>query len=90
MRSRRAAITVIGSIFWGLPIAAYAVAPLVLPNHNANGQCEGLGWGCRPTPADGLRLLVIIGAPVWLVGGAVALLLTVWIHSRSARSRQGK
>lgn len=82
MRSRRWVGALVLAVFWGLPVLAYAMAPLVLPTHNANGQCEGIGWGCTLTPADGLRFVIFMGSPAWLLGGALALLLTVWIQSR--------
>jgi hypothetical protein len=58
-----------------LAVAAYLVAVLLAPTTNADGQCTGIGWGCRPDPQSTLILAgMFLGVPVGvgvLVGSGV-------------------
>lgn len=62
---------------------AYVVTTLLLPNRNPNGQCQGIGWGCTPTPRDSALLVgLFVGVPVVVIGYPVSL--GVYALSRSA------
>lgn len=53
----------LGTMFAGyvlLPTLFVLIGFLVLPDHNPSGQCEGLGWGCVPTPKDSILFLGIM------------------------------
>ncbi|MCE1178748.1 MAG: hypothetical protein LWW86_06910 [Micrococcales bacterium] len=62
-----------------LLVALWALAWAIAPDHNANGQCEGIGWGCTLTPRDGLLFAgLFIGTPVLaaaLVAGLAAIMV---------------
>lgn len=72
-RSMRPYLWAVG-LSWVLPAVLTALGYLFLPHHNASGQCEGIGFGCVPPPNDALVIVMgVVGAPVLLVGGAVAM-----------------
>jgi hypothetical protein len=48
-------------------------AHLLLPDHNASGQCEGIGFGCTPTPADTVVILGVMASPFLLLAGVIAM-----------------
>lgn len=57
---------------------------LVAPDRNPGGQCEGLGFGCTPTPKDVATFAGIVGlAPL------TALVLAVTLVIRLVRIRKG-
>ena len=58
----------------------------LLPEHNSGGQCEGIGWGCSPAPADALPLVVVLTLPYWLGAGLLALVVAVILDVRARRS----
>ena len=89
-RSVRPYLWVVG-LFWVLPAVLTLLGWLVLPHHNASGQCEGIGFGCVPAPSDGLVIvMVVVGAPILLVSGFVALGVVALVRflRRRAGSRQ--
>ena len=45
----------------------------MLPDENASGQCEGIGFGCATTPADTVVLLGMLASPFLLLAGAIAM-----------------
>ncbi len=51
-------------LLWALPAVIGLVAWLVLPDENVSGRCEGIGFGCTPTPKDGVELLAVVVVPV--------------------------
>jgi len=73
----------VAGVAWILPLVGFHVLHELLPDYNANGQCEGIGFGCTLTPADTVDLLRIITYPVLFVAGIVAM---TWIAARRARS----
>lgn len=81
LRSLRPYLVVLG-VLWLLPAATVAVLHLSLPDHNAGGQCEGLGWGCTLPPADGVLLLGMMAAPFLLVAGAVGCVVVALVRAR--------
>ncbi|KGN38873.1 hypothetical protein [Knoellia subterranea] len=77
-------VLVVLAVAWVLWAIWWASAP----DHNANGQCEGLGWGCTLTPRDfasfaGAILLAPLSALALFVTGVVRL---VRIGKGSART----
>ncbi len=63
------------AVLWLVPVLLAVAGSLLLPDENANGQCEGIGFGCSLTPADTAPLLVVLAAPFLVGGGLVALLV---------------
>lgn len=62
-RGARAALTVLGVL--AFVVFAAVLLWAVLPDHNADGQCEGIGWGCSLTPRDGVAFVgLLLGVPV--------------------------
>lgn len=62
------------SVLWLGWLAWY----LASPDHNANGQCEGLGFGCTLTPRDlatfaGVIALAPLTGLVLFIAGSVRL-----------------
>ncbi len=72
-------------LLWVTPAVIVVAAHLLLPDHNASGQCEGIGFGCTPTPADTVVLLGLLASPFLLVAGAVALAAIALRQSRRGR-----
>ena len=72
-------------ICWLLPAGAVAAGRALLPEHNASGQCEGLGFGCTLSPADGVVLLGLVAAPFLIVAGLVACVLIAVVQHRRSR-----
>ena len=69
----------VAGLLWVTPAAAVVVAHLLLPDHNASGQCEGIGFGCATTPADTVVVLGLIASPFLLLAGAIAMtVIAVW------------
>ena len=77
-------------LLWVAPATFVVVAHLLLPDENASGQCEGIGFGCATTPADTVVLLGVLASPFLLLAGALAMTaIAVW-RSRSGRSETGR
>ncbi len=75
-------------IAWVMPALGIGLAHLLLPDHNASGQCEGIGFGCQPTPADSVLVLGVLASPVLLISGVVAMVvIAIWRVRRSAAQR---
>lgn len=70
----RAQATVLG---WLVLAGAFVCALWTLaPDHNPNGQCEGIGFGCTPTPRDSVLLVAaVVGVPLGLGTAIFALVL---------------
>lgn len=70
-------------VLWGLAV-------LLAPDHNASGQCEGIGFGCVLTPRDTVALAgLILGAPggiAALVAGLLALTAFTQLRVRNRLS----
>ncbi|HEX6870232.1 MAG TPA: hypothetical protein VF163_03955 [Micromonosporaceae bacterium] len=72
--------------WYATPALTYAILLNVAPDKNANGQCEGLGFGCTPTPHDGLLLMGMAATPFLVLGllvSSVALWIAVAAGARS-------
>jgi hypothetical protein len=60
--------------WYGGLILVYALITPLLPNHNPNGQCDGIGWGCTLTPRESAVLVgLYIGIPAIVVGVLISL-----------------
>ena len=59
-------------VLWVAPAVFVVAAHLLLPDHNASGQCEGIGFGCATTPADTV-LLLVLASPFLLLAGVIAM-----------------
>ena len=75
----------IGALLGVLVIAVvlYGLGVLLAPTEHANGACTGIGFGCTPSPRDGLLLLgAVMGLPtlvaMLLLGGAAVAALLRW------------
>jgi hypothetical protein len=75
------------AVLWVAPIAFLVWGVLFLPDENANGQCEGIGFGCTPTPSDSAELALTFLTPVLLIVGVVALLTLQRLRTRSSGFR---
>lgn len=78
-RRRRAIGALLGVL--AVVLVLYGLGVLLAPTEHADGACTGIGFGCTPSPRDGLILLgAIVGLPtlvamLLLGGAAVAALL---------------
>ena len=66
--------------FWILPGAVLLVCYLVLPEHNPNGECSGIGFGCTLTPKDMAAFLAISAYPILFALGAALMLLVAGVR----------
>ncbi|MDQ0645836.1 hypothetical protein QFZ53_000032 [Microbacterium natoriense] len=67
-----------------LPIVAFAFAVQVAPKVHADGSCTGIGFGCTPSPHDGLLLVgFLFGLPALLATVAIGALLNTVFLKRS-------
>ena len=69
-------------VLWALPADLVVLLHLVLPDHNASGQCTGLGFGCTLPPADAVVFLAYLAALPLLLLGVVACLVIAAVQSR--------
>ncbi|MCA0146461.1 hypothetical protein [Blastococcus sp. LR1] len=74
-------------VLWLLPLLLVGAGTLLLPDVNADGQCEGIGFGCSLTPSDGVQFLVLLAAPLLLVGGVAGALLLAVLRTQPAFAR---
>jgi hypothetical protein len=78
------------ALLWALPAVAFSAWILTAPDHNPDGQCEGIGFGCTLTPHDGAVFLAMLSAPLLLlVGGLVCLVIWAVQRGRDRASRRG-
>ncbi|GAA2740613.1 hypothetical protein GCM10009868_03430 [Terrabacter aerolatus] len=85
-RSVRPYIVALG-VLWIVPAVLVLVLHLTLPDYNASGRCTGLGFGCVPTPADGVLLLGYLAAlPLFLLGMVACLVIAVVRARRDRRA----
>jgi len=75
----RAYLVALGLI-WVLPAALLLLLYLTLPDYNASGQCEGIGWGCTLTPADGIAFLALLAAPFLFVLGLLVCAVIFFVR----------
>ncbi len=85
-RSVRPYLLALGAL-WVVPVVLVLVLHLTLPDHNASGQCAGLGFGCTPTPADTVLFLGYLAAlPLFLLGMVACVVIAVVQARRDRRS----
>ncbi len=64
----------------------YVLITLLLPSHNPSGQCEGIGFGCTPTPRDSAVLVGgFVGVPGVVIGYPVSLGVYALLRSAARR-----
>lgn len=66
---------------WALPAMAAGVVWLVADKETA-GNCEGIGFGCTPAPADVGWLMLALAAPVLFPLGLVGLVAIALVRHR--------
>ncbi|TFV50463.1 hypothetical protein [Blastococcus sp. TF02A-35] len=74
-------------VLWLVPLLLVVAGTLLLPDENAGGQCEGIGFGCSLTPADGAQFLGLLAAPFLVVGGVAGSVLLAVLRARPAFAR---
>ena len=85
-RSVRPYMVALG-LLWIVPAVLVLVLHLTLPDHNASGQCAGLGFGCTPAPADAVLFLGYLAAlPLFLLGMAACFVIAVVRARRDRRA----
>jgi hypothetical protein len=82
-RSVRPYLVALG-LLWGVPALLVLVLHLTLPDHNASGQCTGIGFGCTLTPADTVLFLGYFAALPLVLLGAVTCLVIAVVQARQA------
>jgi|GEM_PF-3290815 len=78
---------VVAGIFWVVPAVALLVGYLTLPDYNASGQCEGIGFGCTLTPKDGAHFAALFFYPVLVVVGLLIMAVVAATRAWRQRSR---
>jgi hypothetical protein len=84
-RSVRPYLVALG-LLWVFPLVLVLVLHVVLPDHNASGQCTGLGFGCTPAPSDAVLFLGYFAALPLLVLGLLACLVIAIVQHRRDQS----
>jgi cytochrome c-type biogenesis protein CcmH/NrfF len=69
-------------LLWILPLVLMLVLHATLPDHNTNGQCSGIGFGCVPAPRDAVVFLWVFASPFLFLAGALACGVIAWRRSR--------
>jgi hypothetical protein len=73
-------------VLWLLPILLVILGYLVLDKDVPPGACEGIGFGCQLSPADGLLLVAVVyGVPVLFPAGLIGVLVIAIVQSRRGR-----
>lgn len=73
----------VAGLFWVVPGVVLLVGYLTLPDFNASGQCEGIGFGCTLAPKDGTVFVAILYYPFAI--GAGLLIMGVIALARACR-----
>jgi hypothetical protein len=74
-------------ICWVAPLALMLVLHVVLPHHNTDGQCNGLGFGCVPAPSDGVVILWALTLPFSFTAGLISCAIIAGVR-RGRRRRK--
>jgi hypothetical protein len=86
-RSVRAYLVAL-ALLWVVPALLVLVLHVTLPDHNASGQCSGLGFGCTLPPSDVVILFGYLAAlPLFLLGIVVCLVIAIVQSRRERRNR---
>ena len=80
-RDARPYLVAIG-IFWVAPLALMLGLHVVLPGHNADGRCNGLGFGCVPAPADAVVFVWAMTLPFTFTAGLIACAIIAAVRRR--------
>ncbi len=69
-----------------LPIVIAVIVWAVLPHSVSSGRCEGIGFGCVPSPATTFVLwALVVGLPAMLMVSAATCGAIAWRRSRRGR-----
>ena len=63
----------VAALFWVVPGLGLLFGYLTLPDYNASGQCEGIGFGCALTPKDGMQFAAMFLYPFVVVVGLLIM-----------------
>jgi hypothetical protein len=74
------------AVLWGLPLVAVLGGYLLSPQNHPGGRCEGLGFGCVPSPADTWILLGMLAAPWLFVAGLVVVAVIATVQASQGRN----
>lgn len=70
-------------------LALCFAATYTQPDQVADGQCEGIGWGCTMTPRDGTQLaLIVFGLPTLTISLLICLVAVAVINGIRNRRKQ--
>ena len=84
--STRAYWYLLGAL-WLLPSVLVAGGALLPPDVNPDGQCTGLGFGCVPSPSDGMLMLGAFAAPILIGAGMLAAVVLALLRTWGAFAR---
>lgn len=73
-------------LLWILPLVCTLVLHATLPDHNVNGQCSGIGFGCVPAPRDAVVLVWLVASPFLFFAGLLVCAVIAWRRRRAARA----
>ena len=60
-------------LLWLLPAVVVGFGYLVSSKEVPAGGCEGIGFGCSLSPADGVLLMGVLATPILFSAGLVAI-----------------
>ena len=69
-------------LLWLLPAVIVGFGYLVSPKDLPDGQCEGIGFGCSLSPADGVLLMGVLASPILFSAGLVAIFVITVVRNR--------
>ena len=73
-------------LFWVVPAVLLLFGYLTAPGHNPSG-CEGIGFGCTPSPRDSFALAALFLYPSLVVAGLLVTGVIASVGARRQRSR---
>ena len=74
----------VAGLFWVVPGLALLVGYLTLPDYNASGQCEGIGFGCALTPKDATQFAAMVYYPFALWAGLLTMGVVLFTRKQRA------
>ena len=74
-------------LFWAVPAVLLLFGYLTAPGHNLSG-CEGIGFGCTPTPKDSFALAALFVYPSLVVAGLLVTGVIALVGAWRQRSRK--
>ena len=74
-------------LFWAVPAVLLLFGYLTAPGHNLSG-CEGIGFGCTPSPNDSFALAALFVYPALVVVGFLVTGVIALVGAWRQRSRK--